>query len=101
MFNTVHDAHDRFVSFQVVHFCDNRTHNKEAPNDQNRLCNLQSTWDVILQSSDFAGEANPSLDGNVNTTPSFRVLQQSSFRRFVLVLDTSGSMDGVSFCFSK
>ena len=79
-----------------MHFCDNQTHNREAPNDQNRLCNLQSSWDVILQSSDFAGGANPSLDEDVDTTPSFRVLQLSSYTRFVLVLDTSGSMYGVS-----
>ena len=81
---------------QVVHFCNDETHNREAPNDQNRLCKLRSTWNVILQSSDFAGGANPSLPNAVDTTPRFQVLRQHPFRRFVLVLDTSGSMSGVS-----
>ena len=96
MLNVVPDAHDRFVSFQVVHFCDNQTHNKGAPNDQNRLCNLQSSWDVILKSSDFTKGRGPVDFLQSMYIPRFPVFQQRSTKRTVLVLDTSGSMEGVS-----
>ena len=76
----------------MVQFCDSTSHNKAAPNKQNRLCHFQSVWDVILQSSDFSNAANPPVSGNVNATPQFEVVQQSNRRRIVLVLDRSGSM---------
>ena len=82
---------------QVVQFCDSTNHNKAAPNKQNRLCNSESVWDVILQSPDFSNAANPPVSGNVDATPRFKVVQQPTRKRIVLVLDTSGSMgDNVS-----
>ena len=47
--------------FQIVDFCDNNPldrpnlHNREAPNKHNRLCGLSSSWEVMRQSTDFAG----------------------------------------------
>ncbi|CAK8682029.1 unnamed protein product [Clavelina lepadiformis] len=84
---------------QVELFCHNdendpyNIHNKEAPNEQNRLCNLRSTWEVILNSSDFA-EANLPNDPALDTTPTFRVVKPLFAQRYVLVLDTSSSMAG-------
>ncbi|XP_076808247.1 calcium-activated chloride channel regulator 3A-1-like [Clavelina lepadiformis] len=84
---------------QVELFCHNdesdpyNIHNKEAPNEQNRLCNLRSTWEVILDSSDFANVNSPNLVF-LDTSPTFNIIKPTSSKRYVLVLDTSGSMDG-------
>ena len=63
-------------------------HNQQAPNLQNRLCDLKSSWEIITQSNDFANGANPPLQ-NQDTIPTFKVLKVSSPRSQVLVLDTS------------
>ncbi|XP_078264020.1 calcium-activated chloride channel regulator 1-like [Rhinoraja longicauda] len=72
----------------VDKFCDNKTHNPEAPNMQNRMCNYRSTWDVISRSEDFRNISSPHT-GSVE--PTFTLLQAKD-RVLCLVLDTSGSM---------
>ncbi|XP_067845973.1 calcium-activated chloride channel regulator 1-like isoform X1 [Heptranchias perlo] len=72
----------------VVEFCDDKTHNPEAPNMQNKMCNLRSTWDVISKSEDFR---NNSLPHNGSLVPTFTLLQAKD-RVLCLVLDVSGSM---------
>ncbi|XP_041063773.1 calcium-activated chloride channel regulator 1-like [Carcharodon carcharias] len=72
----------------VVEFCDNETHNPEAPNMQNKMCDHRSTWDVIKESEDFRSNRPPHI-GPV--TPTFTILQAKD-RVLCLVLDTSGSM---------
>ena len=37
----------------VVHFCDDTTHNREAPTKHNDLCMGKSVWSVITQHDDF------------------------------------------------
>ncbi|NXW48342.1 CLCA1 regulator, partial [Nyctiprogne leucopyga] len=74
----------------VVEFCDENTHNSEAPNMQNKMCNHKSTWEVIMESDDFY---NLSVL-NASTPPSettFTLLQTQD-RVVTLVLDVSGSM---------
>ncbi|XP_059504093.1 calcium-activated chloride channel regulator 1-like [Stegostoma tigrinum] len=73
----------------VTKFCDDRTHNPEAPNMQNKMCNSRSTWDVISKSQDFRNNRSP-YSGSV--TPTFTLLQAKD-RVVCLVLDVSGSMD--------
>ncbi|XP_075038532.1 calcium-activated chloride channel regulator 1-like [Mixophyes fleayi] len=72
-------------------FCKGNTHNKEAPNQQNRLCNQQSTWEVIMKSADISQNA-PLPDTNI-PPPNFVLLQYKD-RVVTLVLDVSGSMGG-------
>ncbi|XP_055497298.1 calcium-activated chloride channel regulator 1-like isoform X1 [Leucoraja erinacea] len=72
----------------VDKFCDNKTHNAEAPNMQNRMCNYRSTWDVISKSEDFRNISSPHT-GSVE--PTFTLLQAKD-RVLCLVLDVSGSM---------
>ncbi|XP_051021568.1 calcium-activated chloride channel regulator 3A-1-like [Acomys russatus] len=75
----------------VIEFCTEETHNKEAPNLQNKMCNLRSTWDVIKESADFR-KATPMTGTEAPPRPTFALLK--SKRRVVcLVLDKSGSMD--------
>ncbi|XP_053549665.1 calcium-activated chloride channel regulator 1-like [Bombina bombina] len=75
----------------VREFCDKSAHNPEAPNQQNRLCNYQSTWDVIMKSSDMASTV-PLEDTNI-PVPTFSLLHYKD-RVVTLVLDVSGSMAG-------
>ncbi|NXV81497.1 CLCA1 regulator, partial [Atlantisia rogersi] len=74
----------------VTEFCDKNTHNIEAPNMQNRICNHKSTWEVIMESDDFRNSAvvNASVPPSETT---FRSLQAQD-RAVALVLDVSGSM---------
>ncbi|NWX81958.1 CLCA1 regulator, partial [Nothoprocta pentlandii] len=76
----------------VVQFCDKYTHNAEAPNLQNKICNFKSTWEVITESGDFKNSSALST-----TTPpaetTFSLLQTQD-RAVCLVLDVSGSMAG-------
>ena len=74
---------------QVVHFCHDDNHNREAPNEHNTLCSQRSVWDVVTSTDDFKG-LNPT---NIsNTEPSFNVVQPYQNDKFVLVIDTSDSM---------
>ncbi|XP_051869165.1 calcium-activated chloride channel regulator 1-like [Pristis pectinata] len=72
----------------VNKFCDSETHNPEAPNMQNRMCDYRSTWDVISESEDFR-TISSSHTGSV--IPTFTLLQAKN-RVVCLVLDVSGSM---------
>ncbi|XP_069593612.1 calcium-activated chloride channel regulator 1-like [Ranitomeya imitator] len=73
----------------VTDFCDVDTHNSEAPNLQNRMCNYRSTWDVIKDSTDISSSP-PRPDFSL-PVPSFSLLQYRD-RMITLVLDVSGSM---------
>ncbi|XP_028667228.2 calcium-activated chloride channel regulator 1-like [Erpetoichthys calabaricus] len=73
----------------INQFCDKSNHNQDAPNDQNRFCNLKSTWEVILESEDLRN-ANEATDlGSVE--PQFTVMQERK-TALCLVLDVSRSM---------
>ncbi|XP_066577788.1 calcium-activated chloride channel regulator 1 isoform X2 [Amia ocellicauda] len=75
---------------QITEFCDSRSHNSEAPNTHNRLCDYRSVWDVISSTPDFLNGNNPPIATDP-PPPSFTLLRAQ--RRVVcLVLDTSGSM---------
>ncbi|OXB63284.1 hypothetical protein ASZ78_013734 [Callipepla squamata] len=74
----------------VVEFCDKDTHNYEAPNMQNKICNYKSTWETIMESDDFRNSSIVnSLKPPFETT--FQILQTQD-RAVSLVLDVSGSM---------
>ncbi|GCC20196.1 hypothetical protein chiPu_0018800 [Chiloscyllium punctatum] len=72
----------------VVDFCDNKTHNREAPNMQNKMCDERSTWDVISKSDDFKNNHPTNI---TSLEPKFTFLHVKD-RVLCLVLDTSGSM---------
>lgn len=83
--------------FQVTEFCTEKTHNTEAPNLQNKMCNGKSTWDVIMNSTDFQN-TSPMTEMNPPTQPTFSLLK-SKQRVVCLVLDKSGSMSAVRHLF--
>uniref|UniRef100_A0A8D0DVM5 VWFA domain-containing protein n=1 Tax=Salvator merianae TaxID=96440 RepID=A0A8D0DVM5_SALMN len=72
----------------VTKFCDNNTHNIQATNMQNKLCNYRSTWEVIMDSADFASSS--AINGPL-PDPTISLLH-SQDRVVCLVLDVSGSM---------
>ncbi|KAM9280686.1 LOW QUALITY PROTEIN: calcium-activated chloride channel regulator 1-like [Cariama cristata] len=74
----------------AVEFCDKTTHNSEAPNMQNKICNHKSTWEVIMESDDFRNSAVVNASAPPSET-TFRLLQTQD-RAVALVLDVSGSM---------
>uniref|UniRef100_A0A8C3K4X9 Chloride channel accessory 1 n=1 Tax=Calidris pygmaea TaxID=425635 RepID=A0A8C3K4X9_9CHAR len=74
----------------VVEFCDENTHNREAPNMQNKICNYKSTWEVIMESDDFRNSAV--LNAPAPPSETTFTLLQTQDRVFALVLDVSGSM---------
>uniref|UniRef100_F7DX63 VWFA domain-containing protein n=1 Tax=Ornithorhynchus anatinus TaxID=9258 RepID=F7DX63_ORNAN len=74
----------------VVEFCNAETHNTEAPNLQNKMCNHRSTWDVIMNSSDF-NNLSPMAKMD-RPLPTVFSLLQTKDRVACLVLDKSGSM---------
>ncbi|XP_054422812.1 calcium-activated chloride channel regulator 1-like [Pteronotus mesoamericanus] len=74
----------------VTEFCTAKTHNTEAPNLQNKMCNRRSTWDVIKDSDDFQN-VSPMRGKNLPPHPTFSLLR-SKHRVVCLVLDKSGSM---------
>ncbi|KAM6415078.1 calcium-activated chloride channel regulator 1-like [Rhynochetos jubatus] len=80
--------HLQYMS-SVVEFCDKDTHNSEAPNMQNKICDHKSTWEVIMESEDFRNSAVMNVSVPPETT--FRLLQAQD-RAVTLVLDVSGSM---------
>ncbi|MBN3313313.1 CLA4A regulator, partial [Atractosteus spatula] len=74
----------------ITEFCDDKSHNREAPNMQNRMCNYRSVWSVIGSAPDFDRTTPMTVDP---PPPQFTLLQKG--RRVVcLVLDVSGSMGG-------
>ncbi|XP_054689833.1 calcium-activated chloride channel regulator 1-like isoform X2 [Grus americana] len=81
--------HSQYIP-SVVEFCDKNTHNSEAPNMQNKICNHKSTWEVIMESDDFHNSAVVNASAPPSET-NFRLLQTQD-RAVALVLDVSGSM---------
>uniref|UniRef100_W5MD09 VWFA domain-containing protein n=1 Tax=Lepisosteus oculatus TaxID=7918 RepID=W5MD09_LEPOC len=76
----------------VSMFCDEASHNRYAPNKQNKKCQYRSTWEVIMESKDF-NNVNPPVELS-STRPAFSLLQIHKNRFICLVLDVSGSMSG-------
>ncbi|KAH0618443.1 hypothetical protein JD844_017651 [Phrynosoma platyrhinos] len=74
----------------VTQFCDKSNHNVKAPNMQNKMCNFKSTWEVIMDSADFASSSPRSAP---SPDPIISLLQMQE-RVVCLVLDVSGSMNG-------
>ncbi|XP_044156319.1 calcium-activated chloride channel regulator 1-like [Bufo gargarizans] len=88
----VHESVMYGQALEPVHsFCNEQSHNREAPNQQNRLCNQKSTWEVIMNSPDMKQSAP--LDNSNIPDPTFTMLQYKD-RVVTLVLDVSGSMGG-------
>ncbi|XP_056383987.1 calcium-activated chloride channel regulator 1-like [Hyla sarda] len=72
----------------VSEFCDAQSHNTEAPNLQNRMCNYHSTWEIIENSTDIKNTPVSST----NVPEPIVTLIRSSDRVVTLVSDVSGSM---------
>lgn len=81
----------------MTEFCTAKTHNTEAPNLQNKMCDHKSTWAIISKSEDFQN-ALPMTGTNPPPHPTFSLLK-SKHRVVCLVLDKSGSMDSVRHLF--
>ncbi|XP_018411398.1 PREDICTED: epithelial chloride channel protein-like [Nanorana parkeri] len=73
----------------VSAFCNDSNHNLEAPNLQNRMCNLYSTWEVIKNSTDISS-TSPRPNGQIST-PTFTLLQYKT-QIITVAIDISGSM---------
>ncbi|XP_044530028.1 calcium-activated chloride channel regulator 2 [Gracilinanus agilis] len=74
----------------VVEFCNSSTHNQDAPNLQNQMCSLRSTWDVIMDSVDLR-QSSPLNVTALPSLPTFSLLQTGE-RVVCLVLDVSAKM---------
>ncbi|XP_072199415.1 calcium-activated chloride channel regulator 4 [Excalfactoria chinensis] len=74
----------------VVEFCDKNTHNSEAPNMQNKMCNYKSTWEIIMESADYRNSSV--INGLAPPFETTFQLLQTQDRAVSLVLDVSGSM---------
>ncbi|CAH6777153.1 Clca2 [Phodopus roborovskii] len=74
----------------VVEFCNATTHNQEAPNLQNQICSLRSTWDVIRDSSDI-NHSLPWSGVELPPPPTFSLLQAGD-KVICLVMDVSRNM---------
>uniref|UniRef100_A0A674CLA2 Chloride channel accessory 2 n=1 Tax=Salmo trutta TaxID=8032 RepID=A0A674CLA2_SALTR len=79
-------------TLKVTRFCSKKTHNREAPNAQNRMCDNRDVMDVIFTSSVDA-KANVQPLKGPHPAPRFTVMQRGQ-RVVCLVLDVSGSMHG-------
>uniref|UniRef100_A0A8C8UNS9 Epithelial chloride channel protein-like n=1 Tax=Peromyscus maniculatus bairdii TaxID=230844 RepID=A0A8C8UNS9_PERMB len=92
--NKAQAARDSIMFMQsldsVNEFCTEKTHNREAPNLQNKMCNYRSTWDVIKKSADFQN-SSPMIGTEALPRPAFSLLKFKQ-RIVCLVLDKSGSM---------
>ncbi|XP_021513696.1 calcium-activated chloride channel regulator 2 isoform X1 [Meriones unguiculatus] len=75
----------------VVEFCNASTHNHEAPNLQNQVCSLRSTWDVITDSSDL-NHSLPVPGVELPPPPTFSLMQAGD-RVVCLVIDVSRKME--------
>ncbi|KAM5256399.1 LOW QUALITY PROTEIN: calcium-activated chloride channel regulator 1-like [Ctenodactylus gundi] len=82
----------------VTEFCTAETHNTEAPNLQNKMCNRRSTWDVINDSPDFQSPSSM-VGTNPPPHPMFSLLK-SKQQVVYLVLDKSGNMASEDNLFS-
>jgi calcium-activated chloride channel regulator 3/4 len=73
-------------------FCDDTEtfyHDMMLPNKHNRLCNMKSTFSVILQHPDFQ---NYKPNNITSVSPKFELLLPKASSSYVMVLDVSGSM---------
>ncbi|XP_037793177.1 calcium-activated chloride channel regulator 3A-1-like [Penaeus monodon] len=78
-----------------LEFCDEETHNSEAPTKHNRICNKLSVWQIMEYHRDFASGANPPLSSTAAQEvpePRVRVVRQRP-PAVVMVIDVSGSMN--------
>ncbi|TKC45460.1 hypothetical protein EI555_021657, partial [Monodon monoceros] len=62
------------TGINVTEFCTEKTHDTEAPNLQNKMCNGRTTWDVIMDSDDFQN-ISPMREMNPPTHPTFSLLK--------------------------
>ncbi|CAK6441304.1 unnamed protein product [Pipistrellus nathusii] len=94
LFNSTQNATSSIMFMQslssVVEFCNASTHNQEAPNQQNQVCSLRSTWDVISDSTDF--HHSPPMNGTELPPPPTFSLVQAGDKVVCLVLDVSSEM---------
>ncbi|XP_063065535.1 calcium-activated chloride channel regulator 1-like [Engraulis encrasicolus] len=74
----------------VTEFCSDKTHNAEAPNRQNKMCDNRDALDVILNSSVDAG----TLPLSTSLPPTTINIVQRKRRVVCLTLDISSSMNG-------
>ncbi|XP_056388395.1 calcium-activated chloride channel regulator 1-like [Hyla sarda] len=74
----------------VSEFCDETSHNIEAPTMQNRMCDCRSTWDIIRNHRDIVSAA-PREDFNMSE-PTFSLLRYKE-RVITLLIDVSQSMN--------
>lgn len=93
MFSSFHSYFLKFL--QTEYYCDFeneiRYHNEKLPNKQNEICNLQSTFDVVMQNVDFQNQEGSGGEWDIAPETEFEILKQN-IGKFVLVLDTSSSM---------
>ncbi|XP_078324949.1 calcium-activated chloride channel regulator 1-like isoform X1 [Crassostrea virginica] len=82
---------------EIQDFCDDDhtqghySHNVEPPNRHNRLCSHRSTWDVISNTPDFQGNANPPTTlSDSQLAPQFIIFRAPSRRRrrLAVILDS-------------
>ncbi|CAI5776803.1 calcium-activated chloride channel regulator 1-like [Podarcis lilfordi] len=73
----------------VTQFCNKSNHNIKATNLQNKMCSYRSTWEVIMDSPDFASSSPITVPP---PDPTVSLLKKQE-RVLCLVLDVSGSMD--------
>lgn len=67
-------------------FCDEGTHDRNAPTKHNFMCKRRSTLDVILQHADFFGNVAQTSNQYSNTT--FTIKKQTMTRYVVIIEDT-------------
>lgn len=73
-------------------FCDEGTHDRNAPTKHNFMCERRSTLDVILQHPDFFGNTiQPPSNGITNTNPTF-VVKKRTTTRYVLIIEDTKEM---------
>ncbi|GAB1288214.1 Calcium-activated chloride channel regulator 2 [Apodemus speciosus] len=94
LYNSTQNATGSIMFMQslpsVVEFCNETTHNQEAPNLQNQVCSLRSTWDVIMDSSDL-NHSLPMPGAELPAPPTFSLLQAGD-PVVCLVIDVSRKM---------
>lgn len=73
-------------------FCNDKTHNRVAPNKHNSLCGGRSAWEIIQQTADFAGGRNSASNGSRGLEPILRFVQQAS-PRYVFVIEDTATMN--------
>uniref|UniRef100_A0A8C4T0Q8 Chloride channel accessory 1 n=1 Tax=Erpetoichthys calabaricus TaxID=27687 RepID=A0A8C4T0Q8_ERPCA len=78
-----------YQGLNITEFCNQDSHNAEAPNMQNKMCKSRSVWEVIEQSKDF--KASVPMNENAPPPTTFTYLQGGD-RVICLVLDVSSNM---------